>query len=278
MTHTMTVAELTVRAGLACLVLGLGPSAAASAGNLEIGFDVNDFSDSTLLDNDFWGLRLSGPTSSVFFSESADGCEVGESMVTGATGSGFFDSPYDVDAVVIRDREWVSEECDGEYVLVEDTFDWYARDDDGNVWYLGEDTTAWDDELDCLTGAGSWKAGEDGAEPGVIMPGEPRPGVAYQQEYYEGEAEDRAKVLRLNSEVSVDFGDYEGCLATKEYTPLAPGEIEHKFYCRLSHGGVGLTLISELKGSTKRVEYVGTVKPDGTYPAAFPTDELCAAD
>jgi hypothetical protein len=65
------------------------------------------------------------------------------------------------------------------------------------------------------------------------------------------------------------------CLHTKEYTPLSPGEVEHKFYCRLSQGGVGLTLINELKGKTRRVEYVGTGLPAGTYPSSFPTSDLC---
>lgn len=249
----------------------------AVADRVEFEFDSSEFSAGPVLNNDFWGLRLGGPISAVFFSESDDGCEVGESVVSGTTGVKFFGDPYDVNAVVIRDREWVSEECDGTYVLVEDTFDWYAQDNGGNVWYMGEDTTAWDADGDCLTSAGSWIAGEDDAEPGVIMLGDPQPGVSYQQEYFEGEAEDRAKILRLNARVSIDYldSDYFGCLQTKEYTPLSPGEVEHKFYCRLSRGGVGLTLINELKGKTKRVEYIGTELPDGEFPLDFPTTNIC---
>ena len=108
------------------------------------------------------------------------------------------------------------------------------------------------------------------------MLGMPTPGVSYQQEYYEGEAEDRAKVLQLNAVVSIGSGEYFGCLKTKEFTPLAAGEVEHKYYCRLSHSGVGLMLVNELKGKTKRVEYVGTSKPDGIYPASFPTSDSCS--
>lgn len=255
----------------------LGTAGAAWGGTLEFEFDSNEFSNPTVLNNDHWGLRLAGPTSAVYFSESDDGCEVGQSVVSGSTGLGFFDVPYDINAVVIHDREWVSEDCDGEYVLVEDTDDWYAQDDDGNVWYLGEDTTAWDEDGNCLTHAGSWTAGEDDAEPGVIMLADPLPGVSYRQEFYEGEAEDWAKVLRLNAKVSIDYleSDYFGCLQTKEYTPLAPGEVEHKFYCRLSQGGVGLTLVNELKGKTKRVEYAGTTPPAG-LPATFPTSDSCS--
>ena len=269
-------------------LLALAMAGAAWAGVVEFEFDAGDFNDSTTLDNDFWGLRMSSPSSAVFFSESDDGCEVSEATVVDTTGTGFFDAPYDVDAVVIQDREWVSEECDGDYQLVEDTFDWYAQDDGGNVWYLGEDTTALE-ELEgggyCLSSAGSWKAGDDVAgigivaEPGVIMPADPQPGDAYQQEYYEGEAEDWAKVLRLNATVSIEYddGEFFGCLQTKEYTPLAPGEVEHKYYCRLSQGGVGLTLINELKERTKRVEYVGTGKPTGSY-GTFPANTPACPD
>jgi hypothetical protein len=262
----------------ACLAFLLYMSAAGGA--LEFEFDSNNFDDSTTLENDFWGLRIAGPTSAILFSESDDGCEVSEATIPAGstTGFGFFNSPYDINAVVIRDREWVSEECDGNYTLVEDTYDWYAEDNDGNVWYMGEDTTAWDEEENCLTSAGSWKAGDDGAEPGVIMLADPSPGVSYLQEYYEGEAEDQAKVLRLNATVFIEYqeGEYLDCLQTKEYTALAPGEVEHKFYCRLSQGGVGLTLINELKGKTKRVEYAGTSKPSGSFPETFPTVDLCS--
>lgn len=249
---------------------------AACGGALEIPFDAAEFSAPTSITNDFWGLRLGGPGPAVYSSESDDGCEVTESEVVGTTGVGFFVAPYDIDAVVIRDREWVSEECDGSYLLVEDTRDWYAQDDAGNVWYLGEDTIAWNDEENCLTDEGSWKSGDDDAEPGVVMLADPRPGTSYRQEYYEDEAEDRAKVLRLNARVSIEFGEYAGCLLTKESTPLEPGEIEHKFYCRVSEGGPGLALIRELKGKTRRVEYVGSNRPDGIFPDAFPTGESCA--
>jgi hypothetical protein len=258
-------------------LLTVGTASAAWGRTLEFEFDANDFTNPTSLSNDYWGLRLGGPVSAVYFSEADDGCEVSESVVDATTNPGYFAPPFNITALVVRDREWVDEECTGVYVLVEDTYDWYAQDDDGNVWYLGEDTTAWDDEGNCLTQAGSWKAGDDGAVPGVVMPSDPRPGDSYQQEYYEGEAEDWAKVLRLNARVSIDFGDYLGCLMTKEYTPLSPGEIEHKSYCRVSQGGSGLMLVNELRGKTRRVEYIGLELPkDGGFPDTFPGSNVCS--
>jgi len=257
-------------------LLAFAVTGAAAAGDIGFEFDKNRFSNPTSLTNDYWGLREGGPISAVYFSDSDDGCEVSQSVWEG-TESSLFDEPYDIDVVVVRDREWVDPECSGEYALVEDTLDWYAQDDEGNVWYLGEDTIAWDEEDECLTTEGSWKAG-DGAMPGVIMMADPRPGLSYQQEYLEDEAEDRAKVLRLNATVSIDFGEYFGCLMTKEYTPLSPGEVEHKFYCRLSQGGVGLTLVNELKGKTRRVEYVGPALPPGDFPGEFPNPAAPACE
>ena len=73
-----------------------------------------------------------------------------------------------ITARVVRDTVSV----DGE--LVEDTFDWYAQDSDGNVWYLGEDTAEFEDGK-LTTRGGSFEAGVDGALPGNRMPGDPRP-------------------------------------------------------------------------------------------------------
>src|SRR5918996_2267065 len=83
--------------------------------------------------------------------------------------------------------------------LVEDTFDWFAQDRAGNVWYLGEDTTD-DADGQPVSKAGSWEAGVDGARPGIVMLARPRPGRGYRQEDAPGEAEDRARVLSLHDQ------------------------------------------------------------------------------
>ena len=136
---------------------------------------------------------------------------------------------------------------DGE--LVEDTYDWYAQDADGNVWYLGEETKEFEDGK-ATTSAGSWEAGVDGAQPGVVMPAEPEAGMSYRQEYDEGEAEDAAEVLSLDERVQVPLGSYDGVLMTKDYTPLEPDVLEHKFYAR----GVGLVLALAISGGSGREE------------------------
>jgi hypothetical protein len=136
-------------------------------------------------------------------------------------------------------------------VPVEDTFDWYAQDDDGNLWYFGEDTTEFEDGKPAGH-AGAWEAGVDGALPGILLPAEPEVGMTYRQEYYAGEAEDRAKVLSLDEPVSVPFGDFTGALQTEDTTPLEPDVVEQKFYVR----DIGPVLALKVKGDTGREELV----------------------
>lgn len=117
---------------------------------------------------------------------------------------------------------------------IEDTYDWYAQDVSGNIWYLGEDTKEYENGVVVST-EGSWEAGVDGAQAGVVVPANPEVGMAYRQEYYEGEAEDRAKVLSIDEQVEVPYGTFDGCFQTEDYTLLDPTVLEHKYYCR----GVG---------------------------------------
>jgi hypothetical protein len=135
--------------------------------------------------------------------------------------------------------------------LVEDTYDWYAQDEDGNVWYLGEDTKEYENGK-VKTTAGSWEAGVDGAQAGVLLPGDPEVGMPYRQEYYEGEAEDAAEILSLEEKVSVPYGSFANVLMTKDYTPLDPKLLEHKFYAR----GVGPVLALALAGGSDREELI----------------------
>ncbi len=262
-----------VVAGSAFLALA---SASAGAANLEVEFDADNFSNPTLITNPYWPL-IPG-SAFVYYAEGEDGCEVSRTTVLASTKDDF-EGEYaenDFEALEVADLEWLAEECDGEYVLIEETIDWYAQDDDGNVWYLGEDTTAYDDEDECPTDSGSWEAGSDiadvgsNAEAGIIMLAEPQKGLAYLQEYYEDEAEDMAQVKQTDAPVDIELGSYEGCIKTKEWTPLEPGNVEHKYYCPPE----GLVLINELKGKTKRVELVGdslddVPPPEGGGPNNF---------
>jgi hypothetical protein len=150
-----------------------------------------------------------------------------------------------VEARVVRDV--VTE--DGSPVEITD--DWYAQDAEGNVWYLGEQTAEYENGK-ITTRAGSFEAGVDGAQAGVIMPAEPAPGMAYRQEYYEGQAEDRAEVLSTEEQVEVPTGYYEDAVMTKDLVPLEPRVTEYKLYAP----GVGPVLTLKTSGGEGREELV----------------------
>ena len=149
-----------------------------------------------------------------------------------------------VEARVVHDV--VSE--DGEPVEVTD--DWYAQDSDGNVWYLGEDTAEYE-KGKVVSREGSFEAGVDGAQAGIVVPGDPQVGQAYRQEYLAGEAEDSAKILSLDATASVPFGSFEGVLQTEDLNPLSkPPQVEHKYYAP----DVGPVLVIAVSGGSGREE------------------------
>jgi hypothetical protein len=154
-----------------------------------------------------------------------------------------------VPCVVVRETVTVNGE------VAEDTFDWYAQDSDGNVWYFGEDTREYRDGGVVGT-RGSWKAGVDGAQPGIAMQAHPQVGDRYRLEYAPGEAEDMGHVLSLHQRVSVPFGDFD-VVVIKDYSPLDPGPSQHKLYAR----GVGAVLEITVDGSREWVELVEMTIP-----------------
>lgn len=155
-----------------------------------------------------------------------------------------------VSATVVRDRAFLEGE------LIEDTEDWFAQDEDGNVWYLGENTKEYENGQVVST-EGSWEWGVDGALPGIIMWADPaaHAGEEYRQEFYEGVAEDWGKVLAFNEAVTVPHGSFTGCIKTEDWSGLEPAVREEKYYCP----GIGLTLEKKIPDG-EQVELV-TVTP-----------------
>jgi hypothetical protein len=139
---------------------------------------------------------------------------------------------------------------DAEGRLVEETHDWFAQDVDGNVWYFGEDTTSYEGRRPSTKG--SWEAGVDGAQAGLVMPAVPRIGDGFEQEHAPGEAEDRARVLALDAEATVPAGEFTRLVETEDTTPLEPGLVERKYYAK----GVGLVREQTVAGGTEVVELV----------------------
>ena len=194
------------------------------------------FTDPAALDHPYFPLEPG--TTWTYTAETEDGVETTVVEV--------LDETRVVDGVacrVVRDRVYLGDgpPLDENDLLVEDTHDWYARDDAGNMWYMGEDVVnyAYDDEggLVATDDAGSWEAGVDGAMPGYRMPASPAAGSSHYQEYDEDEAEDMAYVVATG--VTVALGDgtaYEGCVQTADWNPLEPDVLEYKYYC--PHVGV----------------------------------------
>jgi hypothetical protein len=136
--------------------------------------------------------------------------------------------------------------------LEERTTDWYTQDRQGNVWYFGEATAELDANGQVKTTEGSWQAGKNGARPGIFMPAHPRVGQSFRQEFYKGHAEDHFRVLSLHASLRVPYRSSNAALLTKEWTPLEPGVIDHKYYVR----GLGTVLEQTVKGGDERNELV----------------------
>jgi len=134
--------------------------------------------------------------------------------------------------------------------LLEKTSDWYAQDTQGNVWYLGEDTAAYENGK--VDRSGSWEAGVDDAEPGLIMPVDPRIPRAYRQEYYRGEAEDTAWIVGRGETVTVPYGRQTNVISTLEATRVEPGAYDLKIYAR----GLGIVRERALTGAPEVAELV----------------------
>jgi hypothetical protein len=134
---------------------------------------------------------------------------------------------------------------------IERTFDWYAQDKRGNVWYMGEDS------LELKNGRfvradDSWEGGVKNGKPGIIMAGDPRPGMVYRQEYYPpGGALDQARVLGLSGPVRVAAGTFKRVLVTIEWSPVEP-QLEKKYYV----AGIGEIKEEVVQGGHERFQLV----------------------
>ena len=111
----------------------------------------------------------------------------------------------------------------------ETTDDWFAQDDNGNVWYMGEYTT---DLTEDGSHEGSWEAGKNGAKAGIIMEAQPRVGDTYDQEVAKDVAEDKGSILSLNEKVCVPYGCFSNVLQTEDINPLEPDVVENKYYAQ----------------------------------------------
>jgi hypothetical protein len=140
--------------------------------------------------------------------------------------------------------------------IAEFTYDWYAQDRDGNVWYFGENTAEMEDG-EVVSREGSWEAGVDGAEPGIIMSADPQITDSYRQEFYKGHAEDMFWVVEKDVNVRVPFGKFDDAVRVLEWTPLEPKIVVEKLYV----AGVGLVSEHALSGGLENVRLLDIIPP-----------------
>ncbi|MBF0280229.1 MAG: hypothetical protein HQM13_20690 [SAR324 cluster bacterium] len=129
-----------------------------------------------------------------------------------------------ISMTVVRDRVWEDDE------LVEDTYDWFAQDSEGTVWYFGEAVDNYEDGV-LKDHEGAWEAGVNGARAGIAMKANPQVGDVYRQELLPGEAEDMGEVLSTGVSVTIGIGSYQNCIVIKDWTPLEADIEEHKTWC-----------------------------------------------
>jgi len=221
---------------MALLAPGVGEGSLAAAGQpVNIPFDATGFV--AQVTNPYFPLPPGRVWS--YIQKTKDGVETNIVEVTSDT-----KEIQGVQTTVVHDVVMI-----GDGSISEDTFDWYAQDKDGNVWYFGEDTKEYDHGT--LVGTtGSWEAGKNGASAGIIMLAHPEKGDTYQQENSPGIVADMAKVMSLDETATVPFGTYTHCLKTQDWTPLEPGIREYKFYAP----NVGVVLELTPKNGRERVE------------------------
>jgi hypothetical protein len=237
----LVAAALTAGAG------GAGASTTARAATCIVprggeGIDLVPSRFTTRIDNPWWPMR---PGSSWVYRETDAGGARQKVVVTVTPRTKRIANG--ITARVVHDA--VTE--DG--APVEITDDYYAQDRCGNIWYLGEDTKEYENGKVTST-SGSFEAGVNGAQGGVIVPAKPTPGLEYRQEYYRGEAEDRAQVISLTDQAEVPYGHFGRgkVLLTREWNPLEPKSLELKFYAL----GIGPVLAIGVSGGSDREELV----------------------
>jgi hypothetical protein len=135
-----------------------------------------------------------------------------------------------VDAAIIRDDAYE----DGK--LVERTRDYFAQDDDGTVYYLGEHVSNIR-RGKVVNHSGTWLYGRDTDVLGVAMPAEPKVGDQYRFEDVPGVTTESNRVEEAGLRVRVNRRLLTDVIRIQEF--IQPeGEVEYKLYAP----GVGLVV------------------------------------
>jgi hypothetical protein len=208
---TRTVLALTMLAGL---FVGLAISQAVGPDQSKA-----EFSDATDIDNRYYPLT---EFERCVLRGKEDGARVRVVREPLERTKRFTHNGESFRAAVIRDSEYE----DGE--LVERTFDYFAQDDRGTVWYLGEDVNDYEDGK--LVGhGGAWLYGKDTNKMGVGMPAHPKVGSRWRHEDVPDGPVEKDKVVAILDRATVRGKTYHDVLKVREQNPPDP-EFEFKLY------------------------------------------------
>ena len=215
-----------------------GASTAAAQGSETVHLNPADFT--TRIDNPYWPMKAGSRW--VYRSVDPEGLTAQRDVVKATNQTKKVDG---VETLVVSD---VASE-NGKPVEV--TSDYYAQDNAGNIWYFGENTAEYSNGK-VKSREGSFEAGVDGAQAGVALPANPKPGMKYRQEDYAGQAEDRGEVISTDAQAEPPFGHFTNALMTEDTSPLEPKVLEFKFYAR----GIGPATSVSVSGGSEFEELV----------------------
>lgn len=198
-------------------------------------FRLSNFHAPLVIDNPY--LPMQPGTRTVNYELEDGECHVNDVVVTHAVKDDFQGAYAGIAARAVRDRVWDDPACNGTRgLLLEDTTDWSAQDNGGNVWYFGEATVEYSYDAAghrvSASHEGSWEAGKRGAKAGILMFNRPVVGTYFLQEFESGVAEDAALIEKVGIRVETPLGRFHDCVKTRETTALSPGDVEYKYYCR----------------------------------------------
>ncbi|HZM21966.1 MAG TPA: hypothetical protein VFC02_09490 [Anaerolineales bacterium] len=229
---------LSMITGLLAIIFAMSTIAATPTRNVSMEFDPANFAGDPI-DNPYFPLE---PGTTFIYRGESEGAPTRDVMTV-------TDQTKEILGVTTTVVHHLSYE---DRVLIEETFDWFAQDVDGNVWYFGEDTKELDEDGNVISTEGSWEAGVDGAEAGIIMLADPKKGDKYAQENAPDVAEDMAQVIGFEDSICVQYGCFDNVLVTKEWSPLERGVVEYKYYAE----GVGFIYGEMIKGGEETTELV----------------------
>jgi hypothetical protein len=148
-----------------------------------------------------------------------------------------------VESLVVEDRVFINGE------LEEVAVDYFAQDDNGSVYYLGEDVDEYKDGK-IISHEGSWLTGKDTPVPGVLFPAHPKVGAKWRSEDVSKSIGEKDEIVAVGETVTVPAGTFKDCIKVKEI--LADGKTENKFYCK----GIGVVRELPSDGDEKLVSHV----------------------